>query len=80
MEITKKNLIDLINEIGENIDRLNAKLAKQEGFIEDLKSQNEKLKQNNHETLDQIKEYIEELEQIRSQHVDSNNNIGGEKF
>ena len=80
MEITKKNLIDLINEIGESIDRLNAKLAKQEGFIEDLKSQNEKLKQNNHETLDQIKEYIEELEQIRSQYVDSNNNIGGEKF
>ena len=80
MEITKKNLIDLINEIGENIDRLNAKLAKQEGFIEDLKSQNEKLKQNNHETLDQIKEYIEELEQIRSQYVDSNNKIGGEKF
>lgn len=80
MEITKKNLIDLINEIGENIDRLNAKLAKQEGFIEDLKSQNEKLKQNNHETLDQIKEYIEELEQIRSQYVDSNNNIGWKKF
>ena len=80
MEITKKNLIDLINEIGENIDRLNAKLAKQEGFIEDLKSQNEKLNQKNHETLDQIKEYIEELEQIRSQYVDSNNNIGGEKF
>ena len=80
MEITKKNLIDLINEIGENIDRLNAKLAKQEGFIEDLKSQNEKLRQNNHETLDQIKEYIEELEQIRSQYVDSNNNIGGEKL
>ncbi len=80
MEITKKNLIDLINEIGENVDRLNVKLAKQEGVIEDLKSQNEKLKQNNHETLDQIKEYIEELEQIRSQYVDSNNNIGGEKF
>ncbi|MEM6338567.1 MAG: hypothetical protein AAF673_01400 [Pseudomonadota bacterium] len=80
MEIKKKNLIDLINEIGENIDRLNTKLAKQQGFIEDLKSQNEKLKQNNHETLDQIKEYIEELEQIRSQYVDSNNNISGEKF
>lgn len=80
MEITKKNLIDLINEIGENIDRLNVKLAKQEDVIEDLKSRNEKLKQNNHETLDQIKEYIEELEQIRSQYVDSNNNISGEKF
>lgn len=80
MEITKKNLIDLINEIGENIDRLNVKLAKQEGVIEDLKSQNERLKQSNHDTLDQIKEYIEELEQIRSQYVDSNNNISGEKF
>lgn len=80
MEITKKNLIDLINEIGENIDRLNVKLEKQESVIEDLKSQNEKLKQNNHDTLDQIKEYIEELEQIRSQYVDSNNNISGEKF
>ncbi len=80
MEITKKNLIDLINEIGENINRLNVKLAKQEGVIEDLKSQNERLKQSNHDTLDQIKEYIEELEQIRSQYVDSNNNISGEKF
>jgi oligoribonuclease (3'-5' exoribonuclease) len=80
MEITKKHLIDLINEIGENIDRLNTKLAKQEGFIEDLKSRNEELKQNNHETLDQIREYIEELEQIRSQYVDSNNNIGRKKF
>lgn len=80
MEITKKNLIDLINEIGENIDRLNVKLAKQEGVIEDLKSQNEKLKQSNHDTLDQIKEYIEELEQIRSHYVDSNNNISREKF
>ena len=80
MEITKKNLIDLINEIGENIDRLSVKLAKQEGVIEDLKSQNEKLKQSNHDTLDQIKEYIEELEQIRSHYVDSNNNISREKF
>ena len=80
MEITKKNLFDLINEIGDNIDRLNTKLAKQEDFIKDLKFRNEKLKQNNHVTIDQIKEYIKELEQIRSQYVDSNNNIGGEKF
>lgn len=80
MEITKKNLIDLINEIGENIDKLNIKLAKQETLIEELRFQNEKLKQSNHDTLDQIKEYIEELEQIRSHYVDSNNNISGEKF
>jgi len=76
-EVTKKNLIDLIHKISENVDRLNAKLAKQENVINDLKSQNEKLKQNNHATLDQIKAYIEELEQIRSHYVDSNNKLSG---
>ena len=74
MKTTKKNLIDLIHEINDNIDGLNKRLAKQEKMIQDLKSQNESLKQNNHDTLDQIKEYIEELEQIRSHYVDSNNN------
>ena len=79
MEITKKNLIDLINEIGESIDRLNIKLAKQETLIEELRFQNEKLKQSNHDTLDQIKEYIEELERIKSHYVDSNNKLSGER-
>ena len=74
MKTTKKNLIDLIHEINDNIDGLNKRLAKQEKMIQDLKSQNESLKQNNHDTLDLIKEYIEELEQIRSHYVDSNNN------
>ena len=74
MKTTKKNLIDLIQEINDNIDGLNKKLIKQESLIQDLKSQNESLKQSNHDTLDQIKEYIEELEQIRSHYVDSNNN------
>jgi len=74
MKITKKNLIDLIQEINDNIDGLNKKLVKQDSVIQDLKSQNENLKQNNHDTLDQIKEYIEELEQIRNHYVDSNNN------
>lgn len=75
MKTTKKNLIDLIHEINDNIDGLNKKLAKQENLIQDLKSQNEGLKQKNHDTLDQIKEYIEELEQIRNHYVDNNNNI-----
>ncbi len=74
MKITKKNLIDLIQEINDNLDGLNKKLAKQDSLIQDLKAQNESLKQNNHDTLDQIKEYIEELEQIRSHYVNSNNN------
>jgi predicted RNase H-like nuclease (RuvC/YqgF family) len=73
MKITKKNLIDLIHEINDNIDGLNKKLMKQESVIQNLKAQNESLKQSNHDTLDQIKEYIKELEQIRSHYVDSNN-------
>lgn len=75
MEVTKQNLIDLIHEISENVDKLNAKLAKQEKILNDLKSENERLKQNNQTVLDQIKEYIEELEQIRSHYVDSNNKL-----
>ncbi len=74
MEITKKNLTDLIHEIGEKIEKLNTQLAKQEETIEDLKYQNENLKKDNRNTLDQIKEYIEELEQIRNHYVNSNNN------
>jgi oligoribonuclease (3'-5' exoribonuclease) len=77
MELTKKNLIDLIHEISEKIEKLNTKLVKQDGVIEDLKSQNENLKQNNHDTLGQIKKYVEELEQIRSHYVNINNNTGG---
>jgi cell division protein FtsB len=77
MEITKKNLIELIHEISEKIEKLSAKLVKQDVIIESLKAQNESLKRNNHETLGQIKEYVEELEQIRSHYVNSNNNSGG---
>ena len=79
MEVIKKNLIDLIYEISENIDKLNDKLARQESIINDLKSQNEKLKQNNQATLNKIKEYIEELERIKSHYVDSNNKLSGER-
>jgi hypothetical protein len=73
MEITKKHLVDLVREIGAGIDRLNEKLEKQNREIEDLKLQNRCLKENNRLTLDKIKEYIKELEQIRSHYVDSNN-------
>jgi uncharacterized coiled-coil protein SlyX len=76
MEITKNSLIEQIHEIGKKIEDLNAKLAKQGRLIEDLNSQNKSLKQQNSATLDQIKEYIEELEQIRSHYVNSNNNTG----
>lgn len=73
-KITKQHLIRLIKEIDSNIDGLLFKITNQEKIIHDLQSQNENLKMNNQKTLDQIKEYIKELEQIRSHYVNSNNN------
>ncbi|MDP4709091.1 MAG: hypothetical protein NWS20_03700 [Rickettsiaceae bacterium] len=74
MEITKQQLIDTIHQIGNKIDDMLVKSAKQEQQIMDLQSQNKELKKNNQATLDQIKEYIQELEQIRNHYVDSHNN------
>lgn len=73
MELTKKPLIDIIKQISNDIDRLQSELLQKEQQISDLKQQNEQLKKNNSATLDQIREYIKELEQIRSHYVDSNN-------
>ncbi len=74
MKITKQHLINLIKEIDGNIDGLLTKINNQGKIINDLQSQNENLRLNNQKTLDQIKEYIKELEQIRSHYVNSNNN------
>lgn len=74
MEVTKKQLIDIIQEIGHRVDRLMDEVAKQSQQITELKSQNQELKKSNQATLDQIKEYIQELKQIRTHYVDSNNN------
>jgi ElaB/YqjD/DUF883 family membrane-anchored ribosome-binding protein len=74
MEITKQQLIDTIHHISDKIDEMLVKSAKQAQQIMDLQSQNKELKKNNQETLDQIKEYIQELEQIRNHYVDSHNN------
>lgn len=79
MEITHKTLIDLINNIGKSIDKLNTKIINQESEIDNLKLQNRRLNRNNHNILERIKEYIEELEQIKIQYVDSNNNISEKK-
>lgn len=76
MEITKQQLIDVINQISKKIDTLNAKLGRQEHQISDLKSQNEDLKKGNQATLGQVKNYIQELEQIRNHYVNSNNSAG----
>jgi len=76
MKITKQQLIDTIHQIGNKVDDLVVKSAKQEKQIIELKLQNDELKKSNQATLDQIKEYIQELEQIRNHYVDSNNNTG----
>ena len=73
MEVTKQDLFDLIHQTGKQIDELLNKLSKQEQVIADLEAQNDDLKRNNQTTLSHIKEYIQELEQIRNHYVDSNN-------
>ncbi len=73
IEVTKKDLFDLIHQTGRKIDELLNKLSKQEQVIAALEAQNNDLKRNNQTTLSQIKEYIQELEQIRNHYVDSNN-------
>jgi len=73
MEITKKTLIDLIKKIDLGIEEMSNKLQKQEQEIKDMQLQNQSFKENNRATLEQIKEYIKELEKIRSHYVDNNN-------
>ncbi len=73
IEVTKKDLVDLIHQTDKKIDELLNKLFKQEQVIADLEAQNDNLKRSNQTTLGQIKEYIQELEQIRKHYVDSNN-------
>ena len=74
MEVTKTQLIDIIREIGHQVDQLISEIEKQNKQITELKSQNQELKRNNQATLDKIKEYIQELKQIRTHYVDNNNN------
>lgn len=72
-EVTKKDLSDTIKNISTKIDEQIEITKKQTAEINELKSKNSELQKRNQETLDQIKEYIEELEQIRSHYVDNNN-------
>ena len=74
MEVSKKLLMDLIKQINTDTDNLISELSLKNKEIEDLKMQNKHLKESSLATLDQIREYIKELEQIRTHYVDSNNN------
>ena len=73
MELTKKSLVDLIKEINESVCNMKAESAIKDKHIQELKLQNQELKESNLATLNQIKKYIKELEQIKSHYVDSNN-------
>ena len=74
MEVDKKALIYLIKQINKNVDKLIFELNLKDRQVEELKIQNQELKNSNQAVLNQIKEYIKELEQIRNHYVDSNNN------
>ena len=74
MEVDKKALIYLIKQINSNVDKLIFELNVKDKQIEELKIQNQELKSNSSTILNQIKEYIKELEEIRNHYVDSNNN------
>lgn len=74
MEVDNKALIYLIKQINRSVDKLIFELNLKDKQIEDLKIQNQELKNNSATILNQIKEYIKELEEIRNHYVDSNNN------
>jgi len=74
MQVDKKALIHLIKQINSNVDKLIFELNVKDKQIEELKIQNQELKNNSATILNQIKEYIKELEEIRNHYVDSNNN------
>jgi hypothetical protein len=74
MEVDKKALIHLIKQINSNVDKLIFELNVKDKQIEELKIKNQELKNNSATILNQIKEYIKELEEIRNHYVDSNNN------
>ena len=74
MEVDKKALIYLIKQINTNVDKLVFELNIKDKQIENLKIQNQELKNTSATILNQIKEYIKELEEIRNHYVDSNNN------
>lgn len=74
MEVDNKALIYLIKQINRSVDKLIFELNLKDKQIQDLKIQNQELKNSSAVILNQIKEYIKELEQIRNHYVDSNNN------
>lgn len=74
MEITKQSLMNVISQINSSVESLKKELKEKNREIDELNLYNQTLKQNNKATLDQIRQYIQELEKIRNYYADSNNN------
>lgn len=75
MTTTKKTLIDILKSIDQGVEELQKQLSNLTSEVTYLKLENESLKRNNQITLSQIKEYIQELEQIRNHYVDNNHSV-----
>lgn len=76
MKVTKQQLLDTILQISDKVDKMLIKINEQKDEIAELKQRNSALLQNNRHTLDQIKGYIQELEEIRSHYVNSSGQSG----
>ena len=74
MKVTMPHLNNLTTKIESKVDELLLKHEQQGKMIATLKEKNAELERNNEKTLEQIKEYIKELEQIRAYYVNNNNN------
>jgi peptide subunit release factor 1 (eRF1) len=72
MEIMEKPLLDMVRQVSEGVDNLQAALADRDAEITELKQMVEDLKVKHEDSLDQIKLYIKELEQIKANHAHSN--------
>lgn len=74
MKETNNLLSALTKQVDDAVESLLTKLESQDVEIIHLKSDNERLKNNYIRLVEEIKQYIIELEQIKSHYVDSNHN------
>lgn len=74
MKETNDFLAGLTKQVDDAVESLLTKLKIQESEIIRLKEENKHLKDNYIQLVEEIKQYIIELEQIKSHYVDSNYN------
>lgn len=74
MKITSKSIIQQIIDIESVIENMMHKIEFQQKEINLLKVENKSLKENYTKTLQEIQEYIKQLEQIKNHYVNSYHN------